>query len=142
MLREWFFRNRFLTRKSWKDYPLSKFEKNDEKIFFNLSLFFSAGMNNTREKHVKTISDVKKMHKRIILHEIEFDFRTKNCQEMALKTNEGFIISIDGASKLRPILNANLKNALFTQSFDAEFILRTVSVYLKWGNITTWNLFI
>jgi hypothetical protein len=56
-------------------------------------------MNNTHETLVKTISDVKKMHKRIILHEIEFDFRNKNCQEMALKTNERFIISKDGASK-------------------------------------------
>jgi hypothetical protein len=37
-------------------------KKNDEKIFFNLGLFFGAGMNNTRETLDKTISDVKKMH--------------------------------------------------------------------------------
>jgi hypothetical protein len=35
--------------------------KNDEKIIFNLRLFSGAGMNNTREKPFKTISDVKKM---------------------------------------------------------------------------------
>jgi hypothetical protein len=36
--------------------------KIDEKIFFDFRLFSDAGMNNTQEKPVKTISDVKKMH--------------------------------------------------------------------------------
>jgi hypothetical protein len=36
-------------------------KKNDEKIFFDFRLFSGAGMNNTRETLVKTISDVKKM---------------------------------------------------------------------------------
>jgi hypothetical protein len=35
--------------------------KNEEKIFFNFRLFSGAGMNNTHEKPVKTISDVKEM---------------------------------------------------------------------------------
>jgi hypothetical protein len=35
--------------------------KIDEKIFFDFRLFFDAGMNNTRETPVKTISDVKKV---------------------------------------------------------------------------------
>jgi hypothetical protein len=36
--------------------------KNDGKIFFDFRLFSGAGMNNTQEKPVKTISDVKKMN--------------------------------------------------------------------------------
>jgi hypothetical protein len=43
-------------------YPLFKFHENDEKIFLDFRLFFDAGMNKTREKLVKTISDVKKIH--------------------------------------------------------------------------------
>jgi hypothetical protein len=35
--------------------------KSDEKIFFNFRLFFNADVNKTREKPLKTISDVKKM---------------------------------------------------------------------------------
>jgi hypothetical protein len=36
--------------------------KIDEKNIINFSLFSGAGMNNTREKHNKTMSDVKKVH--------------------------------------------------------------------------------
>jgi hypothetical protein len=36
--------------------------KNRQKIFFNLRLFSYAGVIETREKHNKTMSDVKKVH--------------------------------------------------------------------------------
>jgi hypothetical protein len=35
--------------------------KNDGKIFFDFRLFSGAGMNNTQETLVKTMSEVKKM---------------------------------------------------------------------------------
>jgi hypothetical protein len=55
-------------------------------------------MNNTQEKPVKTISDVKKMHLTHFFNGIKIDFRTKNCQKMALKSIKRLILSIDGAS--------------------------------------------
>jgi hypothetical protein len=51
----------FWLQKVEKTNPFLNFMKNDEKIFFNLRLFSGAGMNNTQEKPVKTLSDVKKV---------------------------------------------------------------------------------
>jgi hypothetical protein len=52
----------FWPQKVEKTIPFLNLKKTDEKIFFNLRLFFGAGMNKTQEKPVKTISDVKKMN--------------------------------------------------------------------------------
>jgi hypothetical protein len=94
-------------------YPLSKFEKNVEKIFFNFRLFSGAGMNNMQETPVKTISDVKKMHLT--------RFYWRACQYMALKQVGEMQVS-----------DANLivNNALLTKTFDAEFMSRTAAVHL------------
>jgi hypothetical protein len=51
----------FWRQKVEKTIPFLNLKKNDEKIFFNLRLYSDAGMNNTRETLVKTISDVKEM---------------------------------------------------------------------------------
>jgi hypothetical protein len=51
----------FRLQKVEKTIPFLDLKKNDEKIFFNFRLFSGAGVTNTREKPVKTISDVKKM---------------------------------------------------------------------------------
>jgi hypothetical protein len=56
-----FFEIDFWRQKVEKTIPFLNLKKNDEKIFFNFRLFSVAGMNNTRETLVKTISDVKKM---------------------------------------------------------------------------------
>jgi hypothetical protein len=48
----------FWRQKVEKTIPFLNFMKNDEKIFFDFRLFSGAGMNNTQEKPVKTISDV------------------------------------------------------------------------------------
>jgi hypothetical protein len=111
MLRKQFFRNRFLSPKSLKDYPLSIFEKNDEKIFFNFRLFSDAGMSNTRETPVKTISDVKKM-----LLTRFFITKQVNCC-MVLKWLSDAILII--------------KNVFFSKTFDAELMLRTAAIHLS-----------
>jgi hypothetical protein len=51
----------FRPQKVEKTIPFLNFMKKDEKIFFNFRLFSVAGMNNTQETLVKTISDVKMM---------------------------------------------------------------------------------
>jgi hypothetical protein len=51
----------FRLQKVEKTIPFLNLKKNDGKIFFNFRLFSDAGVNNMREKPVKTISDVKKM---------------------------------------------------------------------------------
>jgi hypothetical protein len=85
--------------------------KNDGKIFFNLRLFSGAGMNNTRETPVKTLSDVKKM-----LLTRFFITKQVNCC-MVLKSLSDDILII--------------KNVFFFKTFDAGLMFRTATVHLS-----------
>jgi hypothetical protein len=74
--------------------------KNYGKIFFNLRLFSCAGMNTTREKPIKMISNVKKMLLTpLFIMELKL-FQNQKLQEMALKSIKRLILSIDGASSV------------------------------------------
>jgi hypothetical protein len=61
-------------------------------------------------------------------------FRTKNCQEMALKSIKRLILSIDGASIkfVLAVCSAILimKNVFFSKTFDAELMFRTAAIHL------------
>jgi hypothetical protein len=54
--------------------------------------------------------------KAIILQEIEINFRTQNCQKMALKLIKRLILSIDGASN-------KLNSYVFRLHFKCEYII-------------------
>jgi hypothetical protein len=90
--------------------PFLNLKKNDEKIFFDFRLFSDAGMNNTQETLVKTISNVKKM----------------------LQTRFIIIKQISCCMVLKWLSDAILitKNVLLPKNSDAELILRTAAIHL------------
>jgi hypothetical protein len=113
----------FWLQKVEKTIPFLNLKKNDEKIFLNFRLFFDASMNNTQEKLVKTISDVKKM-----LLTRFFITKPVSCCMVLKWLSDAILI---------------MKNVFLTKTFDAELMFRTAAVHLscyenKFSEIDFW----
>jgi hypothetical protein len=82
----------------------------------------------------KTISDVKKRNKTRFFHDLNMTVVWFQNQKMALKSTKRLFFSIDGVSiKLILLIFSAIfiANALYSQNFDAELMLRTAGVHLS-----------